>query len=148
MDSPIPPCPSEQVLHSQQFSQCGQLCEGKEGRILYLLILLLAKVFPFWAGNLLPPLCQLCSRGCCSSAALGQDMAKGAGNLDLHQSLSFHHQHERLSRAEHITAPPVDEHIQPHLRRANLTLASPSKHLFVLLGGSNRVEMLRVILPQ
>lgn len=66
MASPIPPCPSEWVLRSQQVSQSViSPSMGKEGRILYFLILFLAKVFPFWAGNLLPHLCQVCSRGSC-----------------------------------------------------------------------------------
>lgn len=91
MDSPIPPCVSEQVLHSQQFSQSViSSSMGKHGRVLYLCILFLAKLFQFWVGNLLSQLGQLCSRGFCSSAAVGQDMAKGAGNPDLHHSLSFH----------------------------------------------------------
>lgn len=91
MDSPIPPCVSEQVLHSQQFSQSViSSSMGKHGRVLYLCILFLAKLYQFWVGSLLSQLGQLCSRGFCSSAAVGQDMAKGAGNPDLHHSLSFH----------------------------------------------------------
>lgn len=71
----------------QEYSQSAIGClMGKEGICTFSLCFW-PKVLPFWAGNLQPRLYQLCSRGSCSPAAVGQTrkgMAKGAGNLELH----------------------------------------------------------------